>query len=141
MAEVDLTDPAIYEHWVTDRIRFSDTDRLGHVNNVAIAAYVETGRVDHGFGLAQDMQTERGFVVLRRVCVDYRRELHYPGEVRVGTCVLRVGRTSYTTGSGVFHDGACVATAESVLVMAGPDGAVPIAGEYRERLEQAAVAG
>ncbi len=139
MADADLTDPTIYAHWTTDRIRFSDTDQLGHVNNVAIAAYIETGRVDHGFGLAEDMRTERGFVVLRRVCVDYRRELHYPGQVRVGTCILRVGRTSYTTGSAVFKDDVCVATAESVLVMAGPDGPVPIEGEYRDRLEAAAL--
>ena len=42
-----LRDPAFFEFWVEDRVRFSDQDAGGHVNNTAIAQYVETGRVTY----------------------------------------------------------------------------------------------
>ena len=41
---IDLTDRASFSHWTPVSIRFSDQDPLGHVNNVALAAYVEAGR-------------------------------------------------------------------------------------------------
>lgn len=135
MAGLDLTDPQVYGHWVTEHVRFSDTDAMGHVNNVAIAAYIESGRVAHGFDLLRDLRTDDGMVILRRAAIDYLDELHYPGAVRVGTTLLRVGTTSYTTGSGVFEGDRCVATAESVLVHADADGARAIDGDLRRRLE------
>ena len=36
-----LQDRSIYPHWCTDTVRFSDQDAAGHVNNVAICAYLE----------------------------------------------------------------------------------------------------
>ena len=39
-----LTNRAHFTYWTVVPIRFSDQDSLGHVNNVAIAAYVEAGR-------------------------------------------------------------------------------------------------
>ena len=33
-------------HHTELQMRFSDTDALGHVNNIAFASYAETGRVD-----------------------------------------------------------------------------------------------
>ena len=40
-----LQDRSIYPHWCTDTVRFSDQDAAGHVNNVAICAYIETARL------------------------------------------------------------------------------------------------
>lgn len=132
------TERASYAVWESDVIRFSDTDAMGHVNNVAIAAYVETGRVAYGLELARHAGDEmRGFI-LARLAIDYRGELRYPGTVDVGSRVARVGRTSYTVTSGVFDGGTCVATAESVLVMLGGEGPAPIEGRFREELERAA---
>ena len=133
--EVDLTDPASFRHWVTDTVRFSDQDAVGHVNNVAVAAYVETGRVTHGHELAEalGLDGEEGFV-LARLAIDYRRESYFPGEVRVGTRVLRVGTTSYAIGHGVFKDGVCIATAECVLVHRHGTTPAPIEGQLRALL-------
>ena len=38
--DFDLTDPLLYDHWVDENVRFSDTDQAGHVNNTAITKYV-----------------------------------------------------------------------------------------------------
>ena len=48
-SDFDLTDPALYDHWVDDVVRFSDTDLQGHVNNTASAKYVESGRLHFDF--------------------------------------------------------------------------------------------
>ena len=40
-----LQDRSIYPHWCTDTVRFSDQDAAGHVNNVALCAYLETARL------------------------------------------------------------------------------------------------
>lgn len=135
----DLTDPGIYGHWVTDTIRFSDMDSQGHVNNVSYAAYVETGRVAYGLALAADAFPGNPDIVLRRIELDYLSEGRYPGTLDIGSCLLRVGRTSFVLGTGVFHDGRCLATAVSVLVMVGPDGPLLIDDHGRSVLEAAKV--
>ena len=66
-----------------------------------------------------------GWVIVR-LTVTYLAQAHYPGNVDVGTRVERVGRTSCTLGQGLFKDGVCFATAESVLVwLALADGGRP----------------
>jgi hypothetical protein len=95
---MDLADPATFDAWITERIRFSDTDAMGHVNNVAVAAYVESSRVEYGIALARHADDAPGSpddatgdgqpgFVLARLVIDYLAELHYPGEVRVGSNV------------------------------------------------------
>jgi acyl-CoA thioester hydrolase len=134
MSEPDLTDPDVYDHWVAEQVRFSDTDLVGHVNNVAIAAYVESGRVAFAGGLLAAAEVQVG-LTLRRVEIDYRSELHYPAQLDVGSCLLAIGRTSLTVGTGVFVAGRCAATARGVLVAVGPDGPVPLPDEARRILE------
>lgn len=134
--ELDLQQRAAYRHWVSERVRFSDTDAMGHVNNVAVAAYVESGRVALGTALAEHADASmRGFI-LARLAIDYRGELHYPGDVDVGSRVVRIGRTSYTVATGVFDGDRCTAIAEGVLVMLGEEGPAPISGAFRAELER-----
>lgn len=137
MTDPDLTDPTRYDHWVDEHVRFSDTDAVGHVNNVAFAAYVESGRVAYAFDLAARVG-DAGFtsMVLRRLELDYVSEAHYPAALRVGSRLLHVGRTSFAIGSGVFVGERCVATARSVLVVVGPDGPTPISDDARPWLEE-----
>ena len=128
------SDPGAYGHWVTDTVRFSDQDANGHINNVAMAAYVETGRLAFGRVMHSSGRADTDFI-LARLAIDYRAEGHYPGEIRVGTRVLRVGRTSATLGHGVFKDGVCIASAECVIVHRRDGRNAPIEGEMRARVE------
>lgn len=110
-----LQDRASFSHFVRENIRFSDTDMVGHVNNTAFAVYCEAGRVHFGRILPIGADSSYGGV-LARVEINMRAEAHFPGVVEIGTGVVRVGRTSYTLGQGLFVDGKCVATAQGVLV-------------------------
>jgi acyl-CoA thioester hydrolase len=113
----DLTRRATFDLFTPVTVRFCDTDKLGHVNNVSIVSYVEAGRCDLFYKLLQDAGTavEIDFVLVR-AAVDFRREIFYPGTVEVGSRFLRLGNRSVTSGYGIFVGDACVATAECVNV-------------------------
>jgi acyl-CoA thioester hydrolase len=108
---------ADYPHRVTDTVRFGDLDPQGHVNNAVFATYFESGRVamfrnrDLGIGVANAT-----FVLVRQE-IDFLRELHWPGQVVVGTALAEVGRSSFTVAHALFHEEECVAAGRAILVM------------------------
>lgn len=104
---------------VTDVLRFADTDKIGHVNNAAFATFCESGRVALLYDPRQKLAPPGTSFVIARLVLDFRAEINYPGTVEIGTRVARVGRSSATLHQALFHDGACVATAESVVVLMG----------------------
>lgn len=115
MADLDLTRPQTFSHWTEVTIRFSDQDPNQHVNNTAFTVYAEAGRVSYIRALREKFAF-REMSALASVHINYRRQLYYPGEVRVGTLLTHLGRKSYTLSQGLFANGEAVATAESVLV-------------------------
>lgn len=116
MPDIDLTRRESFRHWTPVTIRFCDQDPLGHVNNVALAAYVEAARTAFIYELIRRSGMEGLEFILARLVIDYRRELHYPGVVEVGARLVRIGKKSVTTGYGVFRDADCIATSECVNV-------------------------
>ncbi len=116
MTEFDLTRYETYRHWTPVTIRYSDQDAMAHVNNTAMAAYVEAARTAFIYDLIEKGGMQGLEFILARLVIDYRRELHYPGTVEVGARLIRIGNKSLTTGFGVFKGGDCVATSESVNV-------------------------
>jgi acyl-CoA thioester hydrolase len=140
MNDVDLTARTGYPTWTTDTIRYSDLDPNGHVNNGAINAYFEDGRVrfrnEHLVSIGDDILT--GFVLVS-FSVRYLAQLHYPGNADIGTRVLHIGGSSYTLGQGLFEGERCVATAEVVTVRIDPETgrSAPLSDELRQALTRA----
>lgn len=114
--EPNLTSRASFSHWTPVTIRFSDQDPLGHVNNVALAAYVEACRTMLIQPYLDDEAMAHLNFVLVRLEIDYRAEFRYPGTVDVGGRILRLGTRSFVSGYGLFVDELCVATSKSVNV-------------------------
>jgi acyl-CoA thioester hydrolase len=112
-----LTDRSHYRHWVRDTIRYSDTDMVGHVNNLAFAAYCETGRTMFMHAFPQPLIGVHSQTVIARITINFLDEAHWPGEAEIGTGVIRVGNSSMTLGQGLFNEGRCFATSESTIVM------------------------
>ncbi len=122
--EVDLTDPASFEYWIVENIRIADTDMGGHINNTAIAAYVESGRVSR-LRTAMEQRSGGERWVIAHVDIDFRAEGRPPGQVRIGTRLIRLGSKSVTLGAGIFMAERCIATAHSTMVfLNGPNTAV-----------------
>ncbi|MBK8176711.1 MAG: acyl-CoA thioesterase [Rhodospirillales bacterium] len=137
------TDVGSYAFWTRDTVRFSDIDRYRHINNVATATYCETGRVEYAEALwpGSTAGEHAGWVILQ-LTVRYLAQAHYPGDVAIGTRIEHVGRTSCTFVQGLFKDGLCFATSESVLVwldLADGGKAVPFPKVLNERLHAEAV--
>ena len=114
--DIDLTDHDNFAYFTSVTTRYSDQDELGHINNCSYVAYVEAGRVQFLGGLLNPDRHLGIDFILARVTVNYLRESHYPGIVEIGSRVLKLGSKSMTTGYGLFKNGHCVATAESVNI-------------------------
>jgi acyl-CoA thioester hydrolase len=127
---------ASFPHWVTVTLRYSDQDPMGHINNVVYGAYFAEGRNAYVGQLVKRVAPANIDFVLAGVKIDYRKEMHYPGQVEVGSGVLRIGNKSLTLRHELFKDGESVATAESVLVFidTSTGASVPVPEEVRQVL-------
>jgi acyl-CoA thioester hydrolase len=106
-----------YPSWATETIRYGDTDRQGHVNNAVFATLLETGRVNILHSRERPVREPGSEFVIARLVIDFRAELSWPGEARVGTRVRSIGRSSAHLEQAIFQDGRCAATSESVIVL------------------------
>ncbi len=133
----DLTQAETFRHWTPVSLRFSDEDSMGHINNVAYAAYVEQARVAFIDAFLKSQGGGDIDYILARVHIDFHKEMRFPGTVDIGVQLLRIGGKSITTGYGLFKDGDNVATAGSVNVFfdTGSGKTVPIPDNLRKILE------
>jgi acyl-CoA thioester hydrolase len=100
----------------SDKIRYGDTDRQGHVNNAVFATFLETGRVEILHGPGESLADLGSAFVIARLVLDFRSEVTWPGEVAIGTRVAFIGRSSVKLEQALFQNGKCVATAETTIV-------------------------
>ena len=109
--------PARFPFWTEEKLRLADTDMNGHINNGAIGAFCEAGRAEIMHAIAGPPEHRAVGMAVARVEIDYLREIHYPGHVRIGTCVARIGRSSITVEQALFQGDTCFATSRGVMVM------------------------
>jgi acyl-CoA thioester hydrolase len=144
MSELDLTQRAFYPVWSETTVRYSDLDPNSHVNNGAISAYFEDGRVrlraEHLATASNAMLT--GFAIAR-IIIDYRAPLTFPATVDIGSAVTRIGNSSYVLGQSVFRGDQCIATAEVVTVRfdSATHRSMPLEDAVREVLATVAAPG
>jgi acyl-CoA thioester hydrolase len=136
--KLDLKDPSLYPHWARETLRYCDTDAQGHINNVAFSVFCETGRTQILLEPDRPLAPPGTFLVIARLVLDFLGEIHWPGEVRIGTGVTKIGRTSFHLGQGIFVGDRCAAIADSVLVLADQETrrSTPLTGDLRSRLEK-----
>ncbi len=137
--EIDLTNPELYTHWVDENVRFSDTDQAGHVNNTAITKYVESGRLHFDFDVisgAKEGIDEPFGMILANLTVNYLQESYFPGKLRIGTRLIRIGNSSLTTAHGLFRESGCFATSTCVMVNKVGGASRPFGPKMRARLER-----
>lgn len=137
MAKPDtaLLDPSrfSFSHEITTR--FADLDPNGHINNVAMAAVFEDGRVRfiQGAGFREALGARRFMVV--SVAIDYLAQAHFPHPLTCHTAALAVGTSSWTVQQLVLQAGAPVATARSTIVCTDGQRPVPLTDTLRALLE------
>jgi len=132
-----------YRFWTREHVRFQDLDRLGHVNNVSFAIYLESGRVDFMETLNPGSVAGTGIGwVIARLELDFVGVAHYPADVDIGSRVLRVGRSSCDIGQALFIGERCIGAARNVCVWADTNAgkSLPMPVDVRDALDQFLVA-
>jgi acyl-CoA thioester hydrolase len=100
----------------SDKVRYGDTDRQGHVNNIIFAQYLETGRVELIYDAKLALADEGCSFVIAKLVLEFRAELQWPGLIEIGTGVVSVGKSSMSLRQALFQNGKCAAVAETVIV-------------------------
>jgi acyl-CoA thioester hydrolase len=118
--------------------RYGDMDSNAHLNNLALESLHENARATMNrnlFADIYDVGTRRLRLVTSQNAVHFLAEVHWPGTIQTGAGVGRIGRTSFVASTGLFVDGTCVGVCDTVLVLLGDDGPVPIPDDRVAALE------
>lgn len=83
--------------------RFSDTDAMGHINNTAVAQWLEAGRTDFYMKKLEISSSK----VLRRIEVDYDREMSFRTEAVIRTGVERLSNKTVTLRQEIWQGEYC----------------------------------
>lgn len=106
-----------YATWTMDTIRFGDTDKLGHVNNAAFSTFLETGRVHVLLDPARALNRPGISFVIAKLILDFKAEMHWPGQAHIGTRCKSIGRSSFVLEQIILQNDTVAALAETVMVM------------------------
>lgn len=140
MKNLKLEDFPLITH---DKIRYSDTDQQGHVNNAKFLSFLETGRVEIVYCQDCPILSEDCSFVIASVQLDFLNELCWPGQVGIGTGILKIGNSSIHMYQQLVQDGQLVAEAKSVLVQVHNTSkkSYPLSEKSKEILNQALMPG
>jgi acyl-CoA thioester hydrolase len=109
--------PEDFPHRAVETIRFGDLDRQNHINNAVFATFLESGRVIILYGEEYGLIVPGASFVLAHLSIDFLGEMHWPGEVEIGTAIAGIGNSSLRLGQALFVNGVCVAIADNTLVL------------------------
>ena len=135
MAALSVDD---YPIVTVDKIRYSDTDKQGHVNNAVFSMFLETGRVELFYRPDEPLTSANAEFVVASIKLELKGEIHWPGEVKTGLGVKRIGNSSIHLGQALFYKGKCVAQAETVIVQIDQETrkSMPLSSKTRKRLQE-----
>lgn len=104
----------IYDHWTQETLRYSDLDRMRHVNNVSTISLYEDGWArfveDGGLGSTDSRDWHVDYLG-----IDFRKELLYRDDVRVGTRIAGLDDGRVRVGQVLLRDDTVVGATERLL--------------------------
>ncbi|MFC4024039.1 acyl-CoA thioesterase [Oceanobacillus longus] len=85
----------INHHQIEVYVRFSETDALGHVNNVSYLIYFEEARTKFFDEACGDKELANNFILAAVTC-DYLSQAYAAQTLKIETSVSRLGTKSFT---------------------------------------------
>lgn len=100
-------------------VQWGDQDAFGHVNNTVYFRWCESARVAwlEKLGLGEWMRPTTIGPILAKIECNYKRQLHFPDTVRIGTRITKLGRTSLTMEHAIVSLAQNAIVAESISVI------------------------
>jgi acyl-CoA thioester hydrolase len=117
MAQTSTPELADFPVKTIEKLRFADTDRLGHITNTVFAVCCQNARMELLCDPRRVPIPRNTQFVIAKLVLEFRAEMHWPGTVEIGTRVERVGRSSVALAQALFVNEACVAIADSVVAL------------------------
>jgi len=93
-----------FERWrsefsfsTTIKVRFSETDMVGHVNNVSAFIYMEQARIEflEAQGLLTDTLGDEAIVIVADLQCDYHLQMYFNEKIEMYVKVNHIGTTSF----------------------------------------------
>lgn len=143
-----------YEKWVEDfefysevRVRFSETDLFGHMNNTVSFTYFEQARIDYFRHLGVMMPTTvdesmKGIPIVADLQCDYVQQVFFDDVLRIYTKVAHVGNSSMDIHYLARNqkDEVCFTGRGTIVQMDPKTGkSVPISEEEKQYLKKLAI--
>lgn len=119
--------------------RFSDLDKVGHVNHVNLTAFFQEGRnrLIYEFELIKAAHCS---LVVAALNVEFAGDLFHPDPIEIYSGLLEVGRSSFRVGQIACQNGRVGAYAEVVQVARGEQGPTPLPEAWRPILAKMLIA-
>ncbi|SDT11546.1 acyl-CoA thioester hydrolase [Paenibacillaceae bacterium GAS479] len=78
------------------KIRYCETDMLGHVNNVSYFMYFEQGRIEYfeNLNLTEDLFSDKTVSVVADLECQYLAQIYLKDKLRLHVKIARLGRSS-----------------------------------------------
>ncbi len=87
-----------FSFYIPIKVRFSETDMFGHMNNTAPFVYFEEARIDFmkSLGMFEDVSTQAESVpVVADLQCDFHQQIYFDDQLKLYVKVESMGRTSY----------------------------------------------
>jgi acyl-CoA thioester hydrolase len=129
----------IYDHWTQETLRYSDLDRMRHVNNVSTISLYEDGWArfveDGGLGATDSRDWHVDYLG-----IDFRKELMYRDDVRVGTRISGLDGGRVQVGQVLLRNDTVVGVTERLLTSIDRSSGAPMktSGDILKQAETAA---
>ncbi|ALX48236.1 acyl-CoA thioesterase [Lentibacillus amyloliquefaciens] len=85
-----------FSFYIPVKIRFSETDMFGHVNNVSPFIYFEEARIEFmkSTGLFDNSNYSSGLPIVADLQCDYHRQIYFDDSLKLYVKVNDIGKTS-----------------------------------------------
>ena len=104
-------------HVTTQKLRFCDTDSLGHVNNAVYSVMLEAGRAEMAEMAGLLVPHARFGVVIARLELDFLREMTWPGDIRIESAFHALDTRRMQMRQRLYQGETLVARASSTLAV------------------------
>ena len=96
--------------------RVSETDGVGHINNVFIPIWFEAGRREIFRVFSPNLDFVNWKLALVKVTVEYVDQLYLAENVEVRTRIQKIGNSSFTIREEIFQTNRLCAKGEAIYV-------------------------
>lgn len=97
-------------HKIQIKVRFCETDALGHINNASYFVYLEEARIRYFEHLGFNMSMKSWNFILASATCDFLSQGYFNQTLTINTYVSKIGTKSFTLG----HDIVCEETEEII---------------------------